>query len=61
MSNKATSQALSDHWRQHIEDWRTSGVSQQAFCRERNLSFNQFHYWRKKRFKRGVNCFQGSL
>jgi hypothetical protein len=48
MPNNATSQAQSDHWRQHIEDWRTSGLSQQAFCRGRNLSFNQFHYWRKK-------------
>jgi hypothetical protein len=48
MPTKSTTQALSQQWHQHIEDWRTSGLSQQAFCRDRGLSFNQFHYWRKK-------------
>jgi hypothetical protein len=46
---------LPQQWRQHIEDWRNSGLSQQAFCRDRNLSFNQFHYWRKKLARAPVN------
>ena len=48
MTRKATRQALTDRWRQHIEDWNASGLSQQAFCRDRALSYHQFHYWRKK-------------
>jgi hypothetical protein len=48
MSSKATTQALTDHWRQHIEDWSYSGLSQQAFCRDQGLKYHQFHYWRKK-------------
>jgi hypothetical protein len=48
MSKKSATPILSQQWRQHIEDWRSSGLSQHAFCRDRNLSFNQFHYWRKK-------------
>jgi hypothetical protein len=48
MPSKSTTRVLPDQWRQHIEDWRSSGINQQAFCRDRNLSYHQFHYWRKK-------------
>jgi hypothetical protein len=48
MPSKSATQARSQTWRQHIEDWHNSGLSQQAFCRDRNLSYPQFHYWRKK-------------
>lgn len=48
MSGKTNTQALIDHWRQHIDDWRHSGLSQQAFCRNQDLKYHQFHYWRKK-------------
>ena len=55
MARKTATQALSQQWRQHIEEWRNSGLSQQAFCRDRSLSFNQFHYWRKKLAHTPVN------
>jgi hypothetical protein len=48
MPHNYTTPALLQKWRQHIEEWRNSGLSQQAFCRDRNLSYHQFHYWRKK-------------
>ena len=48
MPSKPATQALSRQWRQYIEDWRNSGLSQQAFCRDRDLSYHKFHYWRKK-------------
>lgn len=48
MPRNYTTPALLQKWRQHIEEWRNSGLSQQAFCRDRNLSYHQFHYWRKK-------------
>ena len=48
MPSKSATRVLPDQWRQDIEDWRNSGLSQQAFCRDRNLSYHQFHYWRKK-------------
>lgn len=31
MPGKTNVQALSSQWRQHIEDWSQSGLSQQAF------------------------------
>lgn len=30
-----------------IEAWKQSGLSQQVFCREKNLRYHQFHYWYK--------------
>ena len=48
MPSKTNTQASSNHWSQLIEDWSDSGLSQQAFCRDRGLSYHKFHYWRKK-------------
>jgi hypothetical protein len=30
--------ALSTHWKQHIEAWQASGLSQAAYCRRHGLS-----------------------
>lgn len=30
-----------------IEEWKQSGLSQKAFCREKNLRYYVFHYWYK--------------
>ena len=48
MSNNATSNARADYWQQQIEAWRTSGQSQQDYCKANNLSYPRFVYWRKK-------------
>jgi hypothetical protein len=48
MPSKATSEALSAHWRQLVDAWRNSGQSQRAFCREQDLIYEQFVYWRRK-------------
>jgi transposase-like protein len=48
MPGNTNALSLSDHWRQHIEDWSRSGLGQQAYCREQGLKYHQFHYWRKK-------------
>lgn len=37
-----------DYWQQHITAWQTSGQSGAAFCREQNLSYHRFCYWRQK-------------
>jgi transposase len=36
------------YWRKHIAAWRRSGLSQSAYCRENDLSFHQFRYWKKR-------------
>jgi hypothetical protein len=45
--------ALSAHWKNHIETWQSSGLSQAAYCRRQGLnaqSFsNQLHAFRAQR------------
>ncbi|WP_420820621.1 IS66 family insertion sequence element accessory protein TnpA, partial [Serratia microhaemolytica] len=31
---------------QHLDNWRNSGLSQSAYCRENNLKLATFHYWK---------------
>ena len=34
--------ALSTHWKQHIEAWQASGLSQAAYCRQHGVSPGTF-------------------
>jgi hypothetical protein len=34
--------ALSARWKNHIERWRSSGLSQAAYCRQQGLNANTF-------------------
>jgi hypothetical protein len=37
-----------------IEIWRSSNLTQQEFCREKDLDYQKFHYWlRKYKVSRG--------
>jgi len=42
-------------WKQHIETWRSSGMTQRAYCLQHELKAHQFTYW-KKRFARANSC-----
>ena len=35
-------------WTQHLNTWRASGLSQNAYCRKYNLKPNQLSYWKRK-------------
>ena len=35
-------------WKQHLERWRSSNVTQKAFCLENGLKAHQFTYWKKR-------------
>ena len=39
------------YWKQQIEAWQSSDMTQLAFCQEHDLKPHQFTYW-KKRFVR---------
>ena len=34
--------ALSAHWKQHIEVWQASGLTQAAYCRQHRLNAGTF-------------------
>ena len=35
-------------WISHIKACDQSGLSRRAYCRRHNLSYDAFHYWKKK-------------
>lgn len=40
-------------WRERLAAWHGSGVSGAAFCRQRDLPYAQFVYWRRRLGTRG--------
>ena len=36
------------YWKQHIENWKSSGLSQIQYCRDHNLKVPTFQYWKSK-------------
>ena len=36
------------HWKQHLERWRCSGMTQKAYCQQHELSSHRFTYWKKR-------------
>lgn len=35
-------------WQRHIEAWKSSGKTQQAYCDENNIRPNQMWYWNRQ-------------
>jgi len=35
-------------WGAHLQAWRKSGLSGMEYCRQHNLSYHGFNYWKKK-------------
>lgn len=42
MSDKVT------FWHHHIDQWRSSGFTQKAYCQAQQLSYANFGYWLKR-------------
>lgn len=41
-------QERTHYWQQQFDHWQHSGLSGKAFCKQRELSYHQFTYWRRK-------------
>ena len=48
MEHEPASSSRQAHWQGHMERWQQSGQSQKAYCREQDLSYFRFQYWRRK-------------
>jgi hypothetical protein len=46
-----THQERTQHWQQQLDNWRDSGLSGAVFCKQHEMSYHQFTYWRRKRLK----------
>ena len=38
----------SEAWRELIEKWQTSDLTQKEFCGQQSIAYSGFHYWFKK-------------
>lgn len=54
MDDNSNSQQRRVYWQQQIKQWRGSGISGAQFCKEHDLIYNRFCYWRAK-LKRHVS------
>ena len=41
-------EALAAYWKERVEAWKRTGVSQSKFCQANDLSYHRFVYWRRK-------------
>ena len=39
------------YWKQHIDSWQETGLSQSEYCRRHNLKHHQLVYWKKRFLK----------
>ena len=39
------------YWKQHIDSWQETGLSQSEYCRRNNLKHHQLVYWKKRFLK----------
>ena len=46
------------YWKQHIDSWQQTGLTQVEYCRQHNLKHHQLVYWKKRFLKTDTNaCF----
>jgi hypothetical protein len=43
------------YWKQHIESWQQTGLTQAEYCRRHNLKHYQLVYWKKRFLKTETN------
>jgi hypothetical protein len=39
------------YWKQHIDSWQETGLTQAEYCRQHNLKHHQLVYWKKRFLK----------
>src|SRR5210317_856422 len=43
------------YWKQHIDSWQETGLTQTEYCRQHNLKHHQLVYWKKRFIKTSKN------
>ena len=43
------------YWKQHIDSWQETGLTQTEYCRQHNLKHHQLVYWKKRFLKTETN------
>ncbi len=45
-------------WKNHIEGWKKSGLSQEKYCNQQEISYAAFGYWRSRLLKELQNTYK---
>ncbi len=48
MNDVTQPQSQDIDWKQQIQTWKLSGLSQARFCKNNHLTYHRFVYWRRK-------------
>ena len=35
-------------WENHLKSWKRSGLSKAAYCRQKEISYHGFNYWKRR-------------
>jgi hypothetical protein len=46
---------LRSFWKQHIDSWQATGLTQTEYCRRHDLKHHQLVYWKKRFLKSETN------
>lgn len=52
MANRLRSEAKERYWRGQVSGWRSSGMEIRAYCRQHQLSEQNFYAWRRELARR---------
>jgi len=47
-------QSGNPEWENHLIAWEQSGLSKAEYCRQKNISYHAFNYWKKRLRKPGA-------
>ncbi len=50
-SRQADMEGKRQFWKEQVQQWQESGLSQKEYCRQNNLRDNQLTYWKKRFLK----------
>ena len=51
LSRAAQLEQKRSYWKQHIDSWQETGLTQTEYCRHHNLKHHQLVYWKKRFLK----------
>lgn len=49
-----------EHWQSIIDDWKSSGLTKQAFLKQKNINQSTFYYWVKKTSDKNADDKKGT-
>ena len=46
--SESKTQCKQDYWKEQIQNWKISGLSQKQYCLDHSLALSTFCYWKRR-------------